>query len=361
MDVRLVLNSGRQKGRETMLARGIYLVGRSRICQIRPKNRYVSRKHCALIHRRHELLIQDLGSKTGTYVNGMKIDPKTAVELSDGDRIRVGKTKFRVAVQGKVQVPKNEGFADLSSESVLSSESAIEQSDVPLVESDSDFGDEPSNSGAVVEDHSAVRSQLAVDDLLKMLEDEPDDEEDDDGDVPSPSRPRAGTVFALGSNANGDIDVDDDDDSEDNVIFAAPKSSEGISALQPLPSYSSRKDWDVQSVYSWINQKETYAKLDERRAKRKAKQVDSAENGEATVVPEAKPSSESDTKEAYSQKERIAQEKHATAKTAAPEKTGSWSDWLDSDTVRPVVLVAVGIAFASWLAWNVWVLISFKG
>ncbi len=79
---------------ETPLARGVYLVGRSKTCQIRPKNRYVSRKHCAFIHKRQSLLIQDLGSRTGTYVNGERIEPSVALPLKDGDRIRVGKTRL---------------------------------------------------------------------------------------------------------------------------------------------------------------------------------------------------------------------------------------------------------------------------
>ena len=252
MDVRLILDSGNQKGRETNLARGIYLVGRSRICQIRPKNRYVSRKHCAIIHRKREVLIQDLGSKTGTYVNKVRIDPKTAVALADGDKIRVGKTKFQIAIIA----PRKAHYATAGD-----GNAEVGEEELGLA------SDEGSDAYREVEPEHEVAGNAPqfIGDVLKMLEE--DDEEDD---AESPSHFVAGSAFQLDSQGNED-NIDVDDDSDGNVVFAAPKSGESLGIADSLPSYASRKDWDVKSVYSWIEQKETFARLDERRAKRKAK------------------------------------------------------------------------------------------
>jgi len=351
MDVSLVLNSGGQKGRETALARGIYLVGRSKVCQIRPKNRYVSRKHCALIHRRREVLIQDLGSRSGTFVNGQKIDPKVAIALSDGDRIRVGKTRFIIAILGQSGAPEKSGIQ------AQSPENGAQELEPALA--DSALEDATGTSGA----DNASGVPHYVDDVLKLLESDPD--EDDEEDQSSGSA-RPGSVFSLGANAGQDADLEDDSDG--NVVFAAPSSGEFLGKMEPLPSYASRKDWDVQSVYNWINQKETYSKLDERRAKRKAKPLTSDSN-EPNDSPESPSESLAETQsddtneaeERYSKKERVAQEKHATAKTAATNHASSWAEWLDSDHVKPAVLAAVGIVFATWVLWNVWLLISFKG
>ncbi len=349
MEVRLVLNSGRQKGRETTLSRGIYLVGRSPLCQIRPKNRYVSRKHCALIHRRRELLIQDLGSRSGTFVNGKKIDPKTAIALADGDRIRVGKTRFLIAIMSKPRAAERSVGSPVSAGNEaedLSLASAV----TPENASDSDIMSSVRGEGVDQSPHF-------VDDVLQMLESDPDEDEEDDR---SSNRGAPGTVFSLGTSKKSD---GDEDDSDGNVLFAAPNSGDSIRVTEPLPSYASRKDWDVQSVYSWINQKETYSKLDERRAKRKAKQTPGEASDESTAIqPDAVEETASDrVDDNYSQKERTAQEKFTSAKVAPTPQNRTWGDWLDLDTTRPVVLVVVGVLFAGWIAWNAWILISFKG
>lgn len=344
MDVRLILDSGNQKGRETSLSRGIYLVGRSRICQIRPKNRYVSRKHCAIIHRKREVLIQDLGSKTGTYINRVRIDPKTATILQDGDRIRVGKTKFRVAIVA----PPTAQLVGVEDEAPESDDSnAHEFSQV------SDEG-----SGLVEEDAQrngvTANSSRNISDVLRMLE---EDEEEDDADSPNQFAP--GTEFQLSSKA-ADLDDDDDDDSDGNVVFSAPQSGDSLGLADPLPSYASRKDWDVKSVYSWIEQKETFARLDQRRAKRRAKErIQSPEE-----VVEQAPEVISEPEEQYTPQQREAQARLAASKaTTAPiaSTSNSWVERLDTDSMRPIVMVTVGVVFAAWIAWNAWLLISFKG
>lgn len=333
MEVLLILDSGNQKGRETSLARGIYLVGRSRICQVRPKNRYVSRKHCAIIHRKREVLIQDLGSRTGTYINRVRIDPKVATTLQDGDKIRVGKTKFRVAI--------------ITPASAIDSPEAPDSAELCDDEISSDAKSSPHSSK---EDQAANETPHDIGSVLRMLE-----EDDDEDDAESPDHFLPGSAFQLTSKAL-DIDADDEDDSDGNVVFAAPKSGESLGAADPLPSYSSRKDWDVKSVYSWIEQKETFAMLDARRAKRIAKariHSDDKESPNSEAVPEVE--------EIYTPQQRETQARAATSKVVAQTEQKSWLDRLDSDTTRPVVIVVVALVFVGWIAWNTWLLISFKG
>jgi pSer/pThr/pTyr-binding forkhead associated (FHA) protein len=56
----------------------------------------VSRLHCRLTAREEDdvLLIEDLKSTNGTYVNGKKIVKQ---ELREGDQIGVGRVRFEVA------------------------------------------------------------------------------------------------------------------------------------------------------------------------------------------------------------------------------------------------------------------------
>lgn len=50
----------------------------------------VSSKHARIDRQGASLLITDLGSTNGTFVNGRKIEPNSGVEIKDGDRISIG-------------------------------------------------------------------------------------------------------------------------------------------------------------------------------------------------------------------------------------------------------------------------------
>ena len=57
----------------------------------------VSRVHCRLtLSDANELLLEDLGSTNGTFVNGHKV-VKTV--LSDGDKLTVGRVEFTVSAE----------------------------------------------------------------------------------------------------------------------------------------------------------------------------------------------------------------------------------------------------------------------
>ena len=78
-----------------------FLFGRSSECHAHlPRgDRTASRHHFLLEVNPPEVRLQDLGSLNGTLVNGVKYggrEPASAVDLRDGDRIRVGETEFQV-------------------------------------------------------------------------------------------------------------------------------------------------------------------------------------------------------------------------------------------------------------------------
>ncbi len=93
---RLVLAVGSRAGREAPLQYGYYLIGRHRECQIRPKSRSVSRRHCLLYQDDTGLKVFDLGSTAGTRVNDLRLRPQTWTTLRHGDMLRCGKVAFRV-------------------------------------------------------------------------------------------------------------------------------------------------------------------------------------------------------------------------------------------------------------------------
>ena len=69
------------------------LLGRSESADIRLDDRWLSRNHCEIDVTDGELIIRDLGSKHGTYVNESPIDETT---IESGDELRIGITRFVV-------------------------------------------------------------------------------------------------------------------------------------------------------------------------------------------------------------------------------------------------------------------------
>lgn len=96
----LILQTGSRAGLQAPLQAGYYMIGRHKECQIRPKSRSVSRRHCLLSWDHGVLRVLDLDSTSGTRVNEEKVTPRGWVELIDGDVLRCGKLVFRVTLQG---------------------------------------------------------------------------------------------------------------------------------------------------------------------------------------------------------------------------------------------------------------------
>ncbi len=66
------------------------LVGRSAACGLRLDNQHVSGEHATVSWTGGHWAIRDLGSRNGTYVDGVRIDPGHAVKLRAGQRIAFG-------------------------------------------------------------------------------------------------------------------------------------------------------------------------------------------------------------------------------------------------------------------------------
>lgn len=98
MQVKLKVSSGNHEGKEILVGRKKFLIGRSDNCQLRPKSESVSRRHCILVIRDNQLLVQDLKSRNGTFINEQRLPTDRAKRLQHGDILRVGKLTFEVVV-----------------------------------------------------------------------------------------------------------------------------------------------------------------------------------------------------------------------------------------------------------------------
>src|SRR4051794_30648789 len=104
MDFQLLVVRGRSATDALRLTNGVTTLGRHNDCQIRIKSSQVSRRHCELVEKKGTLLVKDLGSSNGTYVNGKRVRGEQA--LKPGDELTLGQVKLRVAKVGEAPPPR---------------------------------------------------------------------------------------------------------------------------------------------------------------------------------------------------------------------------------------------------------------
>ena len=71
------------------LTEGENVIGRGTEADIRVDSEWASRRHARIVVHGREATIEDLGSKNGTFVRGVRVDER--VELHDGDDIGIGR------------------------------------------------------------------------------------------------------------------------------------------------------------------------------------------------------------------------------------------------------------------------------
>lgn len=68
-------------------------IGQSPEATVRLEDHWVSRQHCEISTSNDTLVVRDLGSMLGTFVNGLNV---TTANLMPGDKLTVGITSFLV-------------------------------------------------------------------------------------------------------------------------------------------------------------------------------------------------------------------------------------------------------------------------
>lgn len=71
------------------------VIGRGLDCDVVIKDVKASRRHCQLTRTESSFVLEDLGSKNGTYVDGESI--KAPVQLKTNQTFKVGDTMFYLA------------------------------------------------------------------------------------------------------------------------------------------------------------------------------------------------------------------------------------------------------------------------
>ncbi len=98
----LVVQNGRLAGARRPLNPTLTLLGKGTTCDIRLKGSGVAEFHCIILATPDGLVLRDLGSASGTILNG---DAAVAAPLCDGDLLGIGGFRFRVSLTGAIPVP----------------------------------------------------------------------------------------------------------------------------------------------------------------------------------------------------------------------------------------------------------------
>ena len=126
------LIDGQRSERE--LAGGVYIIGRGVGSHIRLNSPEVSERHAILTVRDGAVIIEDLHSANGTYVNGVAIDSATA--LDGGMVVQIGESMFRVSDDSESAASEERATEEAVSEDVgeNASPADAEERDDPMRE-----------------------------------------------------------------------------------------------------------------------------------------------------------------------------------------------------------------------------------
>src|SRR5690348_8036699 len=90
MRFEFVVRSGKEMGRTIAVASGQSItLGRLKGCDVVVDDEAASRRHCTITAREDAVVVADLQSANGTFVNEKRIN---TVELNKSDKIRIGST-----------------------------------------------------------------------------------------------------------------------------------------------------------------------------------------------------------------------------------------------------------------------------
>ncbi|MGE0712286.1 MAG: protein kinase [Planctomycetota bacterium] len=101
MQAELTIRQGREVGRRYVVRMGQrFVLGRGRDVTVRVQDEKVSRRHLALELRPEGLIVTDLGSRNGSFLDGQQLKPNEATTTRAEDLLQIGDHVFYVVLLG---------------------------------------------------------------------------------------------------------------------------------------------------------------------------------------------------------------------------------------------------------------------
>ncbi len=110
VNVALYFEEGQANCQIREILDGEIVLGRSPECDIVLNDQKASRQHARILRRGLSIVLEDLGSVNGVYLNGQQI--KESSTLSGEDRIRIADTEFRVGIMSNDYIAKQESLVE---------------------------------------------------------------------------------------------------------------------------------------------------------------------------------------------------------------------------------------------------------
>ncbi len=102
LKVTLIVVSGKPEGKVIPLTAPVFRIGRDESCHLRPNSVEVSRQHTEITISDSTVVVNDLGSRNGTLVNGQLISAPH--RLKSGELLKVGPLTFAVSIHEMLAV-----------------------------------------------------------------------------------------------------------------------------------------------------------------------------------------------------------------------------------------------------------------
>jgi pSer/pThr/pTyr-binding forkhead associated (FHA) protein len=170
MQVALVMFKDGQR-RDFPLSAPRTVLGRREDCDLRIPTKDVSRQHCAILLNGEKIVVKDLGSSNGTYVNGKRV---AEYALQAGDRLHLGPVTFLVQINGK---PARVRPEDLAPPSTVQPEQATKPGPAAAAGAGAAVGAAAAGGPSEEETFELSEEDFDIDDAMAALE---DDEDEDD-------------------------------------------------------------------------------------------------------------------------------------------------------------------------------------
>ena len=100
MIAKLVCTNSSDRASEIPLPSLPVTIGRGAQVDVQILDQWASRQHCRIVESQQQLVVQDLGSTSGTFVNGQ---PIVEAALHHGDTLTVGLSTFQVHLERREQ------------------------------------------------------------------------------------------------------------------------------------------------------------------------------------------------------------------------------------------------------------------
>ena len=164
MQVSLKVIGGKNDGRLIKIGVPEFVIGRGETAHLRPQRDLVSRAHCSIVVEDGKVLIRDLDSRNGTFVNDEQIKGEVVAKV--GDQVRVGRLIFEMVIDHAVagsKKPKVEGVKEAAARTAAGGVEGVDE------ESITDWLSQPSDDDSDANRRNTETKQFMLDETERLL------------------------------------------------------------------------------------------------------------------------------------------------------------------------------------------------